>query len=79
MVFQIPISNLPQLSNVLNLLTPTQKREYKKAILNGSGMNIRLTKKTNGGFLGTLLASYWNTFAFESNNWFWKESCWITK
>ena len=30
--FQIPISNLPQLSNVLNLLTPTQKREYKKAI-----------------------------------------------
>ena len=78
--YQIPPKNLPQLSNVLNLLSKVQQREYQKAIQNSVPLNVKLTKTQSGGFLGTLLASIGIPFLLKAlTGSGTKKSCWIAK
>ena len=56
-LFSVPQDKVDKLIAYKSYLTPKQKEQIVQALQSGSGMTIQLTKKQQGGFLGSLLAS----------------------
>ena len=57
-LFKIPQNKVDQLIKYKDYLTDSQKKQINQALQTGSGISrFRLTKKQEGGFLGTLFAS----------------------
>ena len=56
-LFSVPQDKVDKLIAYKSYLTIKQKEQILQALQSGSGVQIQLTPKQRGGFLGTLLAS----------------------